>query len=238
MAVNALRSATTVLEAVEVIARSQPVGLAELTRQLGRDKSSVQRVLKTLAESGWIQTVADGTPRWELTTRVLAVGSYARARTGLGQLLLPLMISLRDQTGETVLCAVPDGGRVVITDVVESTNLLRVVPTVGMEVPTRTSALGQALLAAMDRSARARLAGEDLSEADHAELDHVARRGWSLNADAVVEGSTSLGSALLSASGVPVVAISVAAVSTRMPPDVQTRTGKLLATTVSAVQLP
>jgi len=238
MPVKPIRSAARVLEALEVIARHQPIGLADLARRLGEDKSSVQRVLVTLASSGWIRAVPEGPTRWELTTRILAVASDARAGAGLGQLIRPLMVSLRDRTGETVVCAVPDVDRVVITDVVESMQMVRSAPAIGLVVPTGTSASGRALLAAMDRPGRERLSGHDLADPVHAELDAISLRGWSLNADGVAEGSTSVGAALVSGSGVPVAAVAISAVSARMPPEAQQRTGELLVEAVAELQLP
>ena len=193
MSVKPIRSAARVLAALEVIARHQPIGVAELARRLGEDKSNVQRVLVTLASSGWIKALPDSPKRWELTTRLLAVASYAQGTAGLGQLIRPRMLSLRDRTEETVICAVPDGDRVVITDVVESTQVVRSAPPVGLVVPTETSASGRALLAAMDRPARVQLAGHDLSDAEHSELDAIQRRGWSLNADDAAGGLTNVG---------------------------------------------
>ncbi len=238
MSVKPIRSAMRALEALELIARHQPIGVGELARQLGEDKSGVQRALVTLAESGWIRALPDGPTRWELTSRVLAVASYAQATAGLGQLIRPLMVSLRDRTQETVVCAVSDGDRVVITDVVESTQVVRSAPPIGFVVPTETSASGRALLAAMDRPARVRLAGHELDDAAHAELDEIRERGWSLNADDALEGSTSVGAAVMSGSGLPAAAIAISAVSSRMPPEAQRRVGALLAEAVGKLRVP
>lgn len=239
MSVKPSRSATRVLQAVEVIARHQPIGVAELARRLGVDKSSVQRVFVTLATAGWIQALPDGPTRWELSTRVLAVASDAQAGAGLGQLIRPLMVFLRDRTQETVICAVPDVDRVVITDAVESTQMVRFAPPIGLVVPTETSASGKALLAALDCPGRERLAGHKLSESMHKELDSVASRGWSVSvAEGVAEGSTSVGTAILSGGGVPVAAIAIAGVSARMPEKTQAKAGELLTQAVADLRFP
>lgn len=238
MSVKPIRSAMRALEALELIARHQPIGVGELARLLAEDKSAVQRVLVTLAESDWIRALPDGPTRWELTSRVAVVASYAQAKAGLGPMIRPLMVSLRDRTQETVVCAVPDGDRVVITDVVESMQVVRSAPPIGFVVPTQTSASGRALLAAMDRSARVRLVGHDLADAAHTELDEIQRRGWSLNADDALEGSTSVGAAVMSGRGVPVAAIAISAVSARMPPEAQQRVGALLAEAVAELRVP
>ena len=105
-------------------------------------------------------------------------------------------------------------------------------------MPTETSASGRALLAAMDPAARIRLLAHDLDEASHSALDEIHRRGWSLNADDAVEGSTSVGAAVMSGRGVPVAAIAISAVSARMPPAVQQQVGALLAEAVRELRVP
>ena len=238
MSVKPIQSAVRVLEALEVIARHQPIGVAELARQLGSDKSSVQRVLVTLATAGWIKALPEGPTRWELTTRVLAVASDAQAGTSLGQLIRPLMVFLRDRTGETVVCAVPDVDRVVITDVVESTQMVRVAPPIGFVVPTEASALGRALLAAMGREDRERLLGHSLADPASDELDAIGLRRWSLSvAGDVAEGSTSVGAAVLSATGVPVAALAISGVSARMPPGAQQLAGELLVEAITGLRI-
>lgn len=228
MSVKPIQSAVRVLDALEIIARDQPIGVAQLARALAVDKSSAQRALVTLAASGWIRALPEGPTRWEVTPRVLVVASLAQAGSGLGQQIHPLMVSLRDQTQETVVCAVQDGDRVVITDVVECSQWVRAAPPVGLLVPTETSASGRALLSAMDRAGRAQLVGRELSEAEHQELDAVERRGWSLSADDAAAGATSVGVAIVSARGLPVAALAISAVSSRMPPEEQKRVGELL----------
>ena len=54
MAVKRNLSAGRMLAVFETIARAQPVGVSALARELGADKSAVQRDLMTLADAGWI----------------------------------------------------------------------------------------------------------------------------------------------------------------------------------------
>ncbi|MCB0996944.1 MAG: helix-turn-helix domain-containing protein [Acidimicrobiales bacterium] len=228
MAVKGIQSAERVLTALETLAEHQPIGVGALARVLGADKSAVQRALVTLADAGWIRAVPGEPTRWELTSRVLVVANHVQLRSGLRQRVRPLLESLRDRTGETAVLAVADGQRVVIADVVESRHLVRTAPHIGMVVPTETSATGQALLAASDDAARTALLGGPTPPALAAQLAAIAERGWSLNADDVAEGATSVGVAIRDAAGMPVGAIAVSAVSSRMPPDDQQRLGELL----------
>ncbi|MEZ4334341.1 MAG: IclR family transcriptional regulator [Myxococcota bacterium] len=239
MPVKPIQSAVRVLGAVEVIARRQPLGLTELARHLETDKSSAQRVLATLERAGWIRATGDGPVRWELTTRVLSVANEVRATTGLRERIRATMVELRDRTGETVVCAVPDGDRVVLADVVESAQLVRSAPTVGLVIPTETSASGRALLAAMRPAERERLAGRVLTRRAHAELDEVRERGSSLSlAGDVADGSTNLGAAILDERGAPIAALAISAVSSRMSPAAQRRMAQQLVAAVAGLHAP
>lgn len=239
MSVKPIRSAARVLLAIEVFARHQPLGVAELASHLGSDKSAAQRVLATLSSTGWIRALPDDVARWELSTRVIAVASDSQATTGLVQRIRPLMVSLRDETRETVICAVPDVDRVVITDVVESTQMVRFAPPIGFEVPTENSASGRAILAAMTRPDRERLCGHRLTDPAHKELDETCRRGWSLSVASDSEGgSTSVGAAVLGKTGLPVAAVAVAGVSERMTNKAQKRCGALLVEALATLGVP
>jgi DNA-binding IclR family transcriptional regulator len=82
------------------------------------------------------------------------------------------------------------------------------------------------------------LAGHALAESVHGELDAVRLRGWSLSVAGVAgEGATSLGAAVDDGNGVPVAAVTVSAVSFRMPPESQQRTGELLVEAVASLRM-
>lgn len=240
MPVKPIQSAVRVLEALELVARHQPLGLTELARHLGTDKSSAQRVLATLDRAGWIRTTTGDAPvRWELTARILSVARDVRATAGLRERIHAAMVDLRDRTGETVVCAVPDGDRVVLGDVVESAQLVRSAPTVGLVIPTEKSASGRALLAAMSPAERERLAGRALTRRTHAELDAVRERGFSVSiAGDVADGSTNLGAAILDERGAPVAALAISAVTSRISPATQRRMARQLQTAVAELHAP
>jgi IclR family transcriptional regulator, acetate operon repressor len=117
------------------VSERQPVGLGALARLLELDKAAVQRILATLADLGWIALADPPTLGWELTPEALVVGSkYApqlreRARSHLE--------SIQAETGETMCLVTVDRGRerVVVVDVVDSAQPLRVTIPVGFDAP-------------------------------------------------------------------------------------------------------
>jgi IclR family acetate operon transcriptional repressor len=135
-----------------------------------------------------------------------------------------------------VILAVPDAGRIVIVDVVESRQLVRTVPHVGMVIPPTTSAAGQAILAAMEGDTLASFLGVSPDASVVRSLRDVAARGWSLNeGDGAEQGATSVGAAILDADGTPLGGIAISAVSDRMPKPVQRRLGERVAAVAASL---
>jgi len=144
MAVKPLRSVERAMAVLETVAAHMPIGVASIARLLDEDKSAVQRVLVTLHQCGWIAPTDEDNTRWKLTTRALRVTSQAQDRSGPLHQGRNLMQSLRDHVDETMFMVVPEGDQVVIVDVVESRQLIRIAPRVGILLP-EASAGGQAV---------------------------------------------------------------------------------------------
>ena len=159
MAVKRSQSASRVLAVLEGIARHQPVGVSELSRLLGADKSAVQRAIMTLADDGWIRA-APGTPtRWQLTAHILAVAHMGRSINDLRQRTRSTLEALRDESGETVLLTVPDLRNFVVIEALESRQLLRTVPHIGLIVPVHGSATSRAVLPYMSSEQQKEMLG-------------------------------------------------------------------------------
>jgi IclR family acetate operon transcriptional repressor len=236
MTVKPVRSAERVLATLEALAEHQPMGVGALARVLDDDKSAVQRALVTLAQAGWIRPAPGDQARWELTARSLVVAEHAQRRSGLRQRVHGSLVSLADETGESLILAVRDAGRIVIVDVVESRQLVRTVPHVGMVIPPTTSAAGQAVLAAMDDASLVAFLGSGPDAQTQQSLREVAARGWSLNeGHGAEEGATSVGAAILDADGIPVGGIAISAVADRMPKPVQRRLGERVAAVAASL---
>jgi len=228
MTIKRVRSGSRVLAVLEAVAEHQPIGVAALSRLLDDDKSAVQRALLTLADDGWIR-MAPGTPtRWEVTTRIHLVANMAQGHNELRDRARISLDALREETGESIILAVPDFGRLVVIDALESRQLVRTAPYIGMVIPGATSAGGKAVLACMSAPERIRFLGHAPSPALEDELEVVARRGWSLNDEEIVPGATSIGAAIRGANGTPIAAIVIVAPSVRLGPDEPARFGARL----------
>jgi DNA-binding IclR family transcriptional regulator len=100
-----VKSAARVLELLEFLAGcSEPVSLKTITTELGYPKSSAHALAQTLVSRGY--AIQDSTERY-LLVHGNRHGSSARAREArLLSAAHPVMESLRDRSGETVLLSV------------------------------------------------------------------------------------------------------------------------------------
>jgi IclR family acetate operon transcriptional repressor len=229
MAVKTSRSATRVLSVLEAVAALQPTGLSAVAHHLDEDKSAVQRALATLADDGWIRRVPGEPPRWELTTRALVMAARASERSDLRARARPVLESLRDRTDETVLIAVPDTPRVVVLDVVESDQMVRAAPPVGMVMPSEESSAVQAILAHLPADELTTHLGPPPSAALLRTLGQVRRRGWALNRGDVTAGASGIAAVVLDQVGRPVAAIAVSAPTDRLPRARHDAVGRMVA---------
>ena len=220
MVVKQVQSASRVLATFEALAEHQPAGVSALARMLGDDKSAVQRALLTLAEAGWIARTGPELGQWKLTSRVAAFAAVADQRVNLRAVARPVLEQLRDELGETMLLCVLRDRRVLAIDVVESNQLVRTAPTVGLEIPLEGSAASQAILAHLPAPELARVLGEAPSRTLLSHLGRARRRGWAVNNRRVRAGASAVGAAILDRRGRPLASIALSGPATRLPPAV------------------
>ncbi|WP_277207979.1 IclR family transcriptional regulator [Isoptericola croceus] len=137
--------------------------LADLSVEVGANKSTLHRTLAALRHRGYAEQAADGTYR--LGPAVLALGSAFLAEENLPALLRPALEALRDEIDELVHLGVLAGREVVYLEKVEPQRAVRVWSAVGRRRPAATTALGRALLAAGPLRARPDGGAPDEAEA-------------------------------------------------------------------------
>lgn len=225
MATESVVSAFRVLEAV---AEEQPVGLSELARKVGLPKSTVQRVLLTLQEVGWLRPTETTPTRWQLTYRVVAVVGRAGGGESLRDIALPVMNELQLATTETIHLTAPDGDSLVLVERLDTSHRLRAFLPLGERIALHASATGLAYLSAcgpgylddyLSRPLPAQTP-DTLTDPDRirAVVNEVRERGYSKNIGGLSLGISSLGAPIVGPSGA-VAALSVSGPSSRITED-------------------
>lgn len=141
-----LTTVTKALQVLQAFTYEHPVlGVSELARRLEMGKSSVHRILSTLAEQGFVVKTADD--RYRLGLKLHELGQQVVSSLELREVAHVPLEKLRNETGETVHLAVLEGSDVVYVHRIESQATLRMFSRVGRRVPAHTTSSGKCLLA-------------------------------------------------------------------------------------------
>ncbi|UWP80218.1 IclR family transcriptional regulator [Dactylosporangium fulvum] len=193
--IQAVQNACQVFEAVAALA---PVGVSELARETGLDKSGVHRIAVTLHEAGWLQPTADRPTRWLLGSKILEIARSA-ALTQTIERARGAIRALSDSTGETVLLVAAQGGRLVVVDVADSAATVASMARIGDVMPPH-GASTSAWYGALPVGATSAAVVAPADELDAEMIAAARRRGYAVSSARDV---TSIGAAVLDASGTP-----------------------------------
>jgi IclR family acetate operon transcriptional repressor len=214
-----LRNVLNTLRVLEEVASRQPIGVGELARVLDMPKSSVQRALVTLHTAGWIRPAAGEVTRWVITTRALAVGGRASGDLDLRGAALPIMEELRRRTGETIHLTVPEDGKMVLIERLETDKPVRTSMALGHALPLHASANGKAVLAYSSAEVLRPLLVDELprytdttiTDPDElrAELAAIRERGFAVNRGEWRSDVGSVAAAVMGGHEKPIASLSV-----------------------------
>ena len=136
-----VRSVGAALEALEVLARHEELGVSALARELGVAKSTSHRLLTTLRHHGLVEQSPE-TGRYRLGMRLYELGHQAMTGNRLRSVALPVLAELRRRSGLTVQLAVPDGADVLYTERLETTLGVTLMQQTGLRLPAHTTSSG------------------------------------------------------------------------------------------------
>lgn len=215
---SSVRNAARVLKAF--LTREESIGVSELARRLGLGKSAVHRLLTTLVAEGLVEQDPH-TGGYRLGIVVYELGEAVKVHMDLHAAAGPVLVQLREQTGESSQIGVLDGDEVVYVDRLESAHSLRLFTETGRRVPAHGTSSGKVLLAHRpDAEREAFLARPLAALTPHTVTDPAAlrdllaavrARGW---AEAVNEreiGVASIAAPIRDLHGAVVAAVSIGA---------------------------
>lgn len=214
------------LDVIEMLADAdEPVGLADLARQLDLTKSSVFRILVTLEQRGYVAR-EPSSGRYRLGSRLPYLGSRALRSLELRQVARPALESLHHRFRETVNLGVLDGTDIVYLDMIESDRGLRMAARLGRRDPAFSTSLGKAILAFLPPDVRARSLPEVLAPRTEAtitdfvvldaDLARVRERGFAEDRGENEAGALCFGAPIFDYADVPIAAISLSAPESRI----------------------
>lgn len=132
---------------IEVLLETEDsVGIRELAVKTDIPKSTVQRILDSLGENGWVTQDAK-TQSYRIGFKFLSLTNSWRLRLELTRHSHDEMQALSDKSGQTILLLVPDGYRGICLDKVEPERTIKLVAEIGKIFPLHAAACGKILLA-------------------------------------------------------------------------------------------
>lgn len=223
-----LSTVTRALQVLQAFSYDRPVlGVSELARQLGMGKSSVHRILTTLAEQGFVVKTPDD--RYRLGFKLHELGQLVVSGLELRQVAHVALERLRNDCGETVHLAVLEGTDAVYVHRFESPSTLRMFSRVGRRVPAHTTSSGKCLLAfgepaAVDlviRNGLARIGPRSITTEVGLQraLREVRANGYVVSVEENERGVVSIGAPVFGHDGSCIAAVSMAGPTIRVTRD-------------------
>ena len=122
------------------------LGISALAERLKLAKSTVHRLASTLVDAGMLEQNPE-TGKYRLGLALFELGSLVRRRLDISLEAKPWLMSLREQTDETVDLSILDHGGVVCVNFLESRKVNRISSGIGLRKPVHCTAQGKALIA-------------------------------------------------------------------------------------------
>lgn len=198
----------------------QGVGLVELARELGWNKSTTHRLLATLVALGYAQQ--DRESGWyRIGLKAFQLGAAYLRDLDLRREAAPILIDLQQETDQGVSLVVLDAAtkEVVYVDRVESSQALRMHVELGMRFPYNCTAAGKAIMAFLPQvEAEPLLAGElprrtsasvHLAETLRAQFVRIRSNGYATDNEENAEGVRCVAAPVFDSAGRAIAAISI-----------------------------
>lgn len=134
------------LELLQLFAGGRPVHVNEASRSLDLSRSTVHRLLSTLAAYGYVEQ--EPTSRAYLPGPALkGIGLVAAQQSDVRGSARAALVELAEATGESVHVMILRGDHTLVLDSIESEQLVRTPSRAGWDLPSHSTAGGKVLLA-------------------------------------------------------------------------------------------
>lgn len=121
----------------------------EIMAELGFHKSSVQRLVSTLEDEGFLTSDGDYNRKYRLGLEILILGKVAIRDMDLASLATSFLEELVEQANETAHLCITDHGESLYIAKVECDRSVRVASKIGARLPLHCTGVGKVLLSGM-----------------------------------------------------------------------------------------
>lgn len=217
--------------------RPEPMGVRDIARQLRVAPSIAQRLIKTLANAGFLEQTGT-TLRYMIGYKALQVGNAFLGQNTLHSAVMPGLYALADEHISSFLGVLRDR-RIVYLATVQSTGPVAINHRPGAQTYLHSTAMGKALLAEMpEQEVRALLTQSPLPRLTArtkvsvtqlmAELETVRRLGYATSDEENRQGFFSVGAVVRDSSGRASAVVSGAVSTSGLTSKDRTRIARLV----------
>ena len=147
---NSIKSLVKALNIVKLFTPAKSEwGIKDIVEALGYHKSSVQRLVTTLAAEGFLERTRPTGSIFKLGPMLLMLGNVASESSDLRRVARPYLRRLVEQTQETSHLCVVDQSKCYYLDKIDSKQAIRLSTYVGQRLHLHCSGVGKALLSGM-----------------------------------------------------------------------------------------
>ncbi len=205
-----------------------PAGVSEIAERTQLPKSTVSRLLSTLAELGAVEQLASG-GAYRIGNGFIDIAAGASPGRNLVALARPFLIELADDLGEATGLSILDGSSVFYLDQVDGSHAVQVRDWTGERIPLHVVSSGLVLLAAAKTPIRdtylsgplERFTSRTMTDADalRARLSEIANDGVAWVYEEYSDGINSVAAPVRDGAGHVVAALHAHGPSYRFPSD-------------------
>lgn len=234
------------LTVLEYLARHpEGAGISAISAELKVPLNSVFRIAETLWARDYLYRDLDS-KRYYLGRKLLTLGYAAVAGGSLAEKAIPVMHTLRDELGETVLLGVLTHHEGVVLDQVPARHPVKVQVDLGIRFPLYSAAPGKAFLAnlpapereaILDAMVFQRFTEKTITNRADLEvaLEECRSTGYGCDRGEEMTGINCVGSAILDHRGYPIGAIWITGPAFRLPLERIDEVGRRVAEAVAGV---
>ena len=232
--VPAVDRAAQILRALA--AHDTALGVSDLSRQLGLNKSTTFDILTTLCHHHLVER-NDSAKTYQLGYALAELGHHARERIDLRAVAHPHLLELAHALEETVFLGTFHEGHVTIADKEEAPHDLKITSPLGRRIHYSAAAYGKVFLSALSESEVTKLMRNNppraytprsitKPSAYRAALHLVRQQGYALDDEEYLAGVRAAAAPINDSQGRVVGALCVVGFSTRLPHDKLLRVAK------------
>lgn len=221
--INSIIRATAILELFEKL-NVQYLGIAEISKEIGVQKTTVFNIVKTLVHQGWlIQDSPNG--KYRLGTRILRVSTMITRSITTEELIEQEMRRLRDKYNEDVVLTAMVDGVPICVEKVKSENYLQIQSKVGRVSSLIKGSTGKTLFAWQSEQFIQDTLGKNFSNTEEGLLERkiteeqlktIRKHGYCISVSEQDKGVASIAVPILDDKGIAVYSLAVIGEENRM----------------------